>query len=215
MINMPEIDIIQAMIGLFFCVIASFILRFTYVSKSISLSGKLHLGTVIPLLSTITFLVILVVKSSLALSLGLVGALSIVRFRTPIKEPEELAYLFLAIGIGLGYGAGQIIITSLVFIVIIMLIILFLSRKNVKFENEFNLMVDCEDISMKIESIIGVLNQYATEIELSKFGKINEQASAFFRIKLKPDVNVDLIGKDLRNISRSIDYSFYENRVLQ
>jgi uncharacterized integral membrane protein len=47
------------------------------------------------------------VKSSLALSLGLVGALSIVRFRTPIKEPEELAYLFMAIAMGLGLGADQ------------------------------------------------------------------------------------------------------------
>jgi uncharacterized membrane protein YhiD involved in acid resistance len=52
-------------------------------------------------------LIISVVKSSLALSLGLVGALSIVRFRTPIKEPEELAYLFMAIAMGLGLGADQ------------------------------------------------------------------------------------------------------------
>ena len=70
------------------------------------------------MLSLITFLVILIVKSSLALSLGLVGALSIVRFRTPIKEPEELIYLFLAIALGLGYGAGQIIPTTSIAIII-------------------------------------------------------------------------------------------------
>ena len=46
-------------------------------------------------------------KSSLAFSLGLGGALSIVRLRTPIKEPEELAYLFIAIAMGLGLGANQ------------------------------------------------------------------------------------------------------------
>jgi hypothetical protein len=51
--------------------------------------------------------VISIVKSSLALSLGLVGALSIVRFRTAIKEPEELVFLFIAIAIGLGVGADQ------------------------------------------------------------------------------------------------------------
>ena len=49
----------------------------------------------------VTTLVIAVVKSSLALSLGLVGALSIVRFRTPVKEPEELTYLFFSIALGL------------------------------------------------------------------------------------------------------------------
>ena len=47
------------------------------------------------------------VKSSLALSLGLVGALSIVRFRAAIKDPEELVYLFLCIAIGLALGAEQ------------------------------------------------------------------------------------------------------------
>jgi len=54
-----------------------------------------------------TTLVISIIKSSLALSLGLVGALSIVRFRTAIKEPEELMFLFVAIAIGLGVGADQ------------------------------------------------------------------------------------------------------------
>ena len=54
-----------------------------------------------------TVLIISVIKSSLALSLGLVGALSIVRFRTAIKEPEELLYLFMVIAIGVGLGADQ------------------------------------------------------------------------------------------------------------
>ena len=51
--------------------------------------------------------VITIVKSSLALSLGLVGALSIVRFRTPIKETEELIMLFINLAIGLGLGASK------------------------------------------------------------------------------------------------------------
>jgi hypothetical protein len=65
-------------------------------------------GPVLPFLAMTTFLVISAVKASFALSLGLVGALSIVRFRTPIKEPEELAYLFLAISVGIGAAASQI-----------------------------------------------------------------------------------------------------------
>jgi uncharacterized membrane protein YhiD involved in acid resistance len=58
-------------------------------------------------LTLTTALVISIVKSSLALSLGLVGALSIVRFRTAIKDPEELLFLFIAIAVGLGVGADQ------------------------------------------------------------------------------------------------------------
>ncbi len=59
------------------------------------------------LLTMTTMLVISVVKSSLALSLGLVGALSVIRFRTAIKDPEELSFLFLSIAVGLGLGADQ------------------------------------------------------------------------------------------------------------
>ena len=54
-----------------------------------------------------------VIKFSLALSLGLVGALSIVRFRAAIKEPEELVYLFFIIGIGLANGANQFLVSIL------------------------------------------------------------------------------------------------------
>jgi hypothetical protein len=67
-------------------------------------------------------LIITIVKSSLALSLGLVGALSIVRFRTPVKEPEELAYLFMAIAIGLGMGADYRLETSVGTILILALV---------------------------------------------------------------------------------------------
>ena len=200
---------------MFFCIITAFILRSVYIRRSISLSGKYHIGTVIPLISTITFLIIMVVKSSLALSLGLVGALSVVRFRTPIKEPEELAYLFFSIAIGLGYGAGQIVATSLVSLVIIFLIIIFLSRKSVSFENEFNLVVDSSDEKVNIDSIIRVLEQYSTSIELSKFGMAKDQSSAFFKITLKSGTDVDTLGDDLSSISESLSFSLYEARVLQ
>ena len=95
--DMIHLDLIPTLYSFFMCVIMSFILRDFYIKRSFSLTGKMHIGSIIPVLSAVVFLVILVVKSSLALSLGLVGALSIVRFRTPIKEPEELVYLFLAI----------------------------------------------------------------------------------------------------------------------
>jgi len=78
-----------------------------------TLSNRAEFAQVFPFILLTTVLIITVVKSSLALSLGLVGALSIVRFRTPIKEPEELAYLFLAIAMGLGLGANQTIPTVL------------------------------------------------------------------------------------------------------
>ena len=85
----------------------SFILSKFYKYQSNVISNPDSLAKVFPILSISTTIIISVIKSSLALSLGLVGALSIVRFRTPIKEPEELAYIFLCIGIGLATGADQ------------------------------------------------------------------------------------------------------------
>ena len=75
-------------------------------------------SNVFPMLTLITVVIIYVVKSSLTLSLGLVGALSIVRFRTAIKSAEELAYLFLCIAIGLGLGADRRLLTFTAVIVI-------------------------------------------------------------------------------------------------
>src|SRR5688500_14983161 len=87
--------------------IVSLLLAWYYIRYGSSLSNRTHFAAILPLLTLITLLVISVVKSSLALSLGLVGALSIVRFRTAIKDPEELIFLFFAIAMGLGFGADQ------------------------------------------------------------------------------------------------------------
>lgn len=70
-----------------------------------TISNRESFSRAFPLLTLATILVIFVVKSSLALSLGLVGALSIVRFRAAIKEPEEIVYLFFCIAAGLALGA--------------------------------------------------------------------------------------------------------------
>jgi hypothetical protein len=80
-------------------------IHYSYSAKKRVLRKDIALS--LPVIGLTTLLVITVVKSSLALSLGLVGALSIVRFRTPIKEPEELAYIFMAISVGLCLGADQ------------------------------------------------------------------------------------------------------------
>ena len=70
-------------------------------------SSKTSLGNTLLLLTISVSSIIAVVKSSLALSLGLVGALSVVRFRTAIKEPYNLAFILLSICIGISIGASQ------------------------------------------------------------------------------------------------------------
>ncbi|MBN1248271.1 MAG: DUF4956 domain-containing protein [Anaerolineae bacterium] len=108
------------------------------------LGNRRKLATLMPVLTLTTGMVISVVKSSLALSLGLVGALSIVRFRTAIKEPEELLFLFIAIAIGLGTGAEQRWITLVGVILVLgyMSVRMVLGRRTQDHNLYLNIMVE-------------------------------------------------------------------------
>ena len=112
LISTNNVDFGSSAIGFFFALTFSFMLKNMYQKYSTTLGLKAQVSEILTLLALIIFILITVVKSSLALSLGLVGALSIVRFRTPVKDPEDLVFLFASITIGIGFGAGQILITS-------------------------------------------------------------------------------------------------------
>ncbi len=95
----------------------SWLIRLLYQRCATTATDTDSLSRVFPLLAMVTTAMITILKSSLALSLGLVGALSIVRFRAAIKEPEELVYLFLCIAIGLSMGAEQPLLAVMLVII--------------------------------------------------------------------------------------------------
>ncbi|WP_415284322.1 DUF4956 domain-containing protein [Candidatus Pelagibacter sp. Uisw_130] len=108
-----QIELSNFILSLFCAAVLSFIVHLFYIRFSSTLSNRIEFSKNFVVLGVATCIVIMIVKSSLALSLGLVGALSIVRFRAAIKEPEELVYLFLIIAVGLGCGANQLIVTTI------------------------------------------------------------------------------------------------------
>ena len=131
-----EINFGNFFIALLLSLLLSLIVKITYLKVGRALNDKDYFSDTFIPLAIITTLVITVVKFSLALSLGLVGALSIVRFRAAIKEPEELVYIFFVISIGLANGANQFALST----VATLLIISFLLIRNIfqsKKENEF------------------------------------------------------------------------------
>ncbi|HDQ72297.1 MAG TPA: DUF4956 domain-containing protein [Chloroflexi bacterium] len=105
--TLPSVSIANLVLNFAVALVLSLNVSWYYEHYGQSLSNRRKFAKMLPVLTMTTTLVITIVKSSLALSLGLVGALSIVRFRTAIKEPEELMFLFIAITIGLGVGADQ------------------------------------------------------------------------------------------------------------
>ena len=145
-----HIPIFGFIINLVFTGLLSLFLKRVYIKYGHSLSNRDSFGNNFLLISMTTMLIITIVKSSLALSLGLVGALSIIRFRAAIKEPEELAYLFIAISIGLGFGANQGSITLLALIVIVLTIVL--TKKNTN-EKDINNLINLTVISEKSKGV--------------------------------------------------------------
>ena len=120
-----RIPISWFILNLIFTAILTIILRQIYIKYGNTLSNRKSFGRNFLMIGMTTMLIITIVKSSLALSLGLVGALSIIRFRAAIKEPEELAYLFLAISIGLGFGANQGSVTTFALLIILAITLAF------------------------------------------------------------------------------------------
>ena len=118
-LNYPELAL-----NLIIAALLAWLLEFIFINYSNSINNKKVFSKNFVIIATTTAFIISIVKSSLALSLGLVGALSIIRFRTAIKEPEEISYLFICIGIGLGLGANYKLITIMAILLIIILIII-------------------------------------------------------------------------------------------
>lgn len=122
---LKDLEVVPTLINLVLVLILGQILSWHYQRFSQVLSNKRKFARLFIILGATTMMVISVVKSSLALSLGLVGALSIIRFRTPIKEPEDLAYLFLALAAGIGLGADQRVATCIMFLGILLALTVF------------------------------------------------------------------------------------------
>jgi len=189
-------------------------LKFVFEAKSRSYTNQI--SKIIPILSIVTFLVISVVKSSLALSLGLVGALSIIRFRTPIKNPEDLIYLFLALSIGIGFGANQITITLITFVITIFLIYFILNKKNNVKENKYNLIikVDGKNFNLKVDfsKIIKLIKNTFHDADLLKYEKSNEnQYALYFNLEIENINQLNDLNIELEKLIKVYDFYFFES----
>ena len=159
--------------------VLSLLVKIVYTKFSTTISNKKEFSKNFVILGLTTCIVITIVKSSLALSLGLVGALSIVRFRAAIKEPEELAYLFLIIAIGLGAGAGQIIIITIGTIASLTVIV-FLYSLNTKEKNKINenlhftISIDKKKNKKDIDNLIKIIERQVSHLELSSLNQSNK-----------------------------------------
>lgn len=179
-----------------------------YIYFGRSLSNRRVFAANFLLLTVTTTLIITIVKSSLALSLGLVGALSIVRFRAAIKEPEELAFLFLAISVGLGLGAGQALITVVALVVILGLIAIrgLVHRKPP--QPNLYLTVACPaDAQPTASQLMGLLKQCGATARLKRFDESPQSIEATFLVDFRDIGSFDTFGQQLRQLHPGVRMS--------
>lgn len=199
-------------------IVMSLLIAWYYVYYGQSLSNRSRFAPLLPILTLIVILVISVVKSSLALSLGLVGALSIVRFRTAIKDPEELIFLFLAIGLGLGLGADQRIPTVLA--VTIILGYLFIQQKfNLgwkKSQNMYlNIEVETEDANEVLFAQVNeILMAHVPEADLRRLDSRQRTLNIVYYLSLRDQDTVIAIMDALKTQVPGSSLSFVEQKNL-
>lgn len=207
-----ESSILDFLINIFITIILAYIIGLVYSKYGNSLSNRKKLTQTFVLLSVIVMLVITIVKSSLALSLGLVGALSIVRFRTAIKEPEELVYFFLAIAVGLGLGANQRIITLTGAIVIIIYIIV-QNINGVKSAVQQNLIITISNTSDKNfdeNEILNLLKKHCSRVDLRRLDHMDSVTELSLNVEFADMDSILMAKNDLKTLG-DIQFSFIEN----
>tara|TARA_B110001452_G_scaffold111201_1_gene92214 strand:- start:3362 stop:4045 length:684 start_codon:yes stop_codon:yes gene_type:complete len=210
-----EIDLSLIILNLLCAFVISLLIKFHYKKCSTTLTNREDFSNLFPFITLTVVLVIYIVKSSLALSLGLVGALSIVRFRTPIKEPEELAYLFICIAAGLGYGANQTIPTT-VAILLILLLIYLVKIKKVRTDNKnifLNLEIEKKDeinMSEITKNINKILKTENDNFNLVKLDISDEIFQATYILNIKNLDKLELINNSLQYKYPNVKINFVD-----
>ena len=141
--SVTEFSAVDVMIGMVFALIIGLFIMLIYKK---SFSGVMYSrGFAMSLvgLSLVTTLVIMAVTSNVVLSLGMVGALSIVRFRAAIKEPMEIVFLFWSLAVGIVIGAGMIPLAVIGSLIIGLIFIIFVNLK--VSHTPYILIVNCAD----------------------------------------------------------------------
>ncbi len=202
-----EIGYIDLFINLIIAAVLSWILEYFFINFSQTINNRKVFSKNFILIAITTAFIISIVKSSLALSLGLVGALSIIRFRTAIKEPEELSYLFICIGIGLGLGAGYRLVTVIALILIFVIILIRNKFDTKELSNETIYLNLYFTKKFNLEEILKICKNYCTEVYLRDFDFSNAKNQVGLIVNFDNEKKLNTLIKVLKGKHKDIEIS--------
>ena len=183
-------DLTNAVISILLAAIVGLLISQLYRYTHRGLSYEHTFMAALVLLAPIVSVVMLYIRGDLVLSLGLIGSLSIVRFRTAIKDTRDMVFLFWVIAVGLGSGTynwGIVVISSL--IIVILVAILFFLRYGFTPNKDYVLVITGKD-SFDSEEATMIVQRYCTDPRLRSFNALESGRELVFELQLiDPRVN--------------------------
>ena len=208
-------EVLFFLLDVLICILLTAAISQAYIRFGIGSGNKRRFAHNFIPLALATMLIIGIVKTSLALSLGLVGALSIVRFRAAIKEPEELVFLFIVIALGIGIGANQVVYTS---VLTVLLLIFFYVRNRFRNKSIPELQAERQLVvsgsNLKPSVILNKLQTLNANASLSRMDKENERTDLVFSTQELSTHELELLLDELRTLYPDMNYSYQVKPIL-
>ena len=204
--NVASVSILDMVIAMVLAFAIGLFIFFIYKKTFQGVMYSSSFGVTLVALTLISTFVILAVTSNVVLSLGMVGALSIVRFRTAIKEPLDIAFLFWAIAAGIVLAAGMIPLAVIGSVIIGIIILIFANRKSVV--NPYIVVIRCVDSESEkkaVEFLTSKTKKCATKSKTARKGEIELN----MEIRLEDD-NTDFINElsDMDGVESAVLVSY-------
>ena len=204
--NVTSVSLLDMALALILAFGIGLFIFFVYKKTYNGVMYSASFGTTLVALTMITTVVILAVTSNVVLSLGMVGALSIVRFRTAIKEPLDIAFLFWSIAVGIVLAAGMIPLAVIGSVIIGVILLVFVNRKS--HANPYMVVLSCTDHASELKTKDYLKKQTLRCVVKSKtaqkgFVELNME------IRLKDD-NTDFINalSDMDGVNSAVLVSY-------
>jgi len=205
--------LVDVVLIIFLTLISGIIISQTYKNTYKGISYSQSFAQTIVIMEITAAIIILVIGSNIALAFGLVGTLSIIRFRTSVKDPKDVAFIFFAMGSGMAFGI-RLYVEGMLFTVLLSLIIFALFYFDFGRKKDANKILKIrvpQDTS--IEKIQSILINYKLKFYLVSRDNITDDLLEFvYVIKNNKKSSLDRLTEDIKAIDKSIKVTIYEER---
>ncbi len=189
--NVAAVSVLDMVLALVLAFCLGLFIFFVYKKTYAGVMYSSSFGVTLVALTMITTLVILAVTSNVVLSLGMVGALSIVRFRTAIKEPLDIAFLFWSIAAGIVLAAGMIPLAVFGSVLIGIIILIFANRKDMT--RPFIVVIDCDGQGSE-QAALELLREHTVRMSVKSKTARSEAVELNVEVRLR-DGNTDFVNE--------------------